>query len=143
MSMVHGGKFNTKITSNELKMLKTKALSTHPWNQANLGRVVTRIRHEFGSELSDSVSKALESVRSTKDTVSWHLAIDPLIEKVRNDEEMKKAAALSAALKKRELEKAEEEAARIVQARANVVVRRRSKDEAQEKNQTRNPKDIT
>ena len=49
------------VTANELKMLKLKALSSHPWSQANVGRVVSRIRREFGTDTWGVVTEALEN----------------------------------------------------------------------------------
>lgn len=132
------------ITVNELKMVKLKALSSHPWNQANIGRVITRIRRELGTKEWETISHALENARANKDLVAWHAAIDPLIEQVRKAEETKRAASLVAAIKKKELEAKKQEedieerranAAKLAVSRANIVVRRRRGNEAQEKNQ--------
>ena len=129
----------TPVNSNELKMVKLKALSSHPWNQANIGRVISRIRREFGTKTWEDIAGALENARVTKDLVVWHAAIDPLIEQVRQTEETKRAAFLAAAIKKKEMEmdarKASEKAAKLAESRANTVVRRRRGNEAQEKNQ--------
>lgn len=75
--------------------------------------------------------------RITKDTVSWHIAIDPLIAKVRKTEEDKEIVRI--AQQKAKVRKTEEdkEIARIAQQKANVVtvvVRRRCANETQEKN---------
>lgn len=70
-------------TVNELKMLRMKVLSSHPWAQANIGRVVSRIRREFGVETWEAVTATMQQVKITKDIALWQATLDPLIAKLQ------------------------------------------------------------
>ena len=70
------------MTVNELKMMRNKAFSNHPWMLINVGRAVTRIRGEFGEETWELVTKTLEQARATKDVALWQSVIDDLIIKL-------------------------------------------------------------
>ena len=70
------------MTVNELKMMRNKAFSNHPWMLTNVGRAVARIRGEFGEETWELVTKTLEQARATKDVALWQSVIDDLIIKL-------------------------------------------------------------
>ena len=70
------------MTVNELKMMRNKAFSNHPWMLSNVSKSVARIRGEFGEETWELVTKTLEQARSTKDVVLWQSVIDDLIIKL-------------------------------------------------------------
>lgn len=133
------------VTVNELKMLKVKALSTHPWHQSNVGRVVSRIRREFGVDAWTQVSDQLQQARETKDTSLLEKTIEPLIAQLVQQDldkkaEEKRAILLAEEQKKQELailaakERQREAAAKFVSlsgfnsAKTTVVVRRAKKD---------------
>jgi hypothetical protein len=67
---------------NELKMLRNKAFSNHPWKLSNVHNSVARIRREFGVETWELVTKTLEKARATKDEALWYSVIDSLILRV-------------------------------------------------------------
>ncbi len=133
------------VTVNELKLLKAKALSTHPWHQSNVGRVVTRIRHEFGADTWTLITTQLQQARETKDASLLEKTIAPLIAQLVQKDmdkkaEEKKALLLAEEQKKQELailaaKKQQQEAAAkfaslsgFNSANTTVVVRRAKKD---------------
>jgi hypothetical protein len=67
------------ISINELKMLRNKAFSDHPWMVANVSRAVAHIRRELGTETWELVTSTLEQARATKDVALWQSLIDSLI----------------------------------------------------------------
>jgi len=77
------------ISVNELKMLRNKALSDHPWMVSNVSHSVSRIRREFGTETWELVTSTLEQARATKNVALWQSLIDSLIIKVNLPEAQK------------------------------------------------------
>lgn len=123
-------------TVNELKMLRMKVLSSHPWAQANIGRVVSRIRREFGVETWEAVTATMQQVRVTKDIALWQATLDPLIAKLQKADDDKKSAEKEAnrlALAKELESKRQQEAAACfvteditrLSAKSNIVKRKR------------------
>lgn len=123
------------ITVNELKMLKFKAFSSHPWIQANVGRSLSHIRREMGEDAWALLTVSLEKARATKDTGLWHSVIDPLITKVIKDSEEKRLADLETERLEEEKRLQAEAAARIITenivrvspltgSRSNMIVKR-------------------
>jgi hypothetical protein len=115
------------VNANELKMLKSKVLSVHPWVQSNVNRTLVRIRRAFGEDVWGKVIHAVDEVRATKDMTSWYSVINPLFEMVNEIEKVQKLAAqvafekkVEAAQQKLEKIKQEEIASRMV---TNNVIR--------------------
>jgi flagellar basal body-associated protein FliL len=90
------------INTNELKMLRSKVLSAHPWIQSNVNRTLARIRRALGEDVWGKVTHAAEEVRTTKDMAPWYGVVDPLFETINKIEKAQKLAAQVAFEKKAE-----------------------------------------
>lgn len=95
------------VNPNELKMLKVKVLSSHPWAVQNVNRTLVRLRRDLGDDVWKGVVAAVEDVKATKDMTLWYDTMNPLIEQVSQRfhaklQKEKEAARLEVERKKQE-----------------------------------------
>lgn len=96
------------VTTNDLKVLRARVLSTHPWHSANVRRIVSNIRRAFGEETWVSVSNVLAQVQESKDIELWRATIDPLFSQLMEVETVKKEAEQEVARKVKERQQLDE-----------------------------------
>jgi hypothetical protein len=102
------------VNPNELKMLKVKVLSSHPWAVQNVNRTLVRLRRDLGDGVWKDVVTAVEQVKSTKDLTPWYDIMNPLIEQVSRRFHAKLQKEKDAARLEEEHKKQEELKARMV-----------------------------
>jgi len=75
------------MTSKELNALKNNALSNHPWKITTAAKLLSKVRRDLGETHWETLLRVQAEAKESNDASLWASAINPLIEKSKEEEE--------------------------------------------------------